>query len=505
MDLISVDDMKIVDENSTYLGVPSSLLMENAGNGVSRVVQSQLDSKNKNKIVVFAGTGNNGGDGFVAARHLAGNPLNEVKVFLVGNPDKIRTNDAKLNWNAILSMDSIEKLQIRDSSEIELYFEKFQEADIIVDALLGTGIYGKIREPIASIIKYINKLDVKKVSIDIPSGMNPETGKVTDICVKADVTVTFHKAKPGLLKNDQKVGKLEIVSIGIPPEAEYIAGPGDLRFVAKKRKTDSHKGDFGKVLVIGGSDQYCGAPAIASLAALKTGSDLVIIVAPKSIATPLRSYSPNLIVRDYPDNFLTPEIITEIKKYIEWASSIIIGPGLGLRDETVKAVNQIIELIKIKKRPILIDADAIKSIADNKNILKGTQTVITPHLGEFKIFTKNKVILSENILERAKIVNKLAKEYNTTILLKGNFDIIANGARFKINKTGTPAMTVGGTGDCLSGIIGSLLGRKISPFRSAVAGAFLCGKAGELAEKEANGPHILATDLLKYIPFQNFL
>jgi NAD(P)H-hydrate epimerase len=224
---------------------------------------------------------------------------------------------------------------------------------------------------------------------------------------------------------------------------------------------------------------------------------------PKSIANALRNYSPNIIIREYNNDFLTPENIPEFQDLFEWSDSIIIGPGLGKNSETFEAISQIIK--KIKAVPTVIDADAIKALADNKGLIKGKQVVITPHLGEFKIFTKNQVEIPENNMERAEKIREYAEKHDITILLKGPVDIIANKYRYKLNKTGTPAMTVGGTGDCLAGILGSLLGRKFDLFRSATAAAFLCGKIGELAEQKAHGPHIMATDLLKYISFKNFL
>ncbi|TFF89266.1 MAG: NAD(P)H-hydrate dehydratase [Promethearchaeota archaeon] len=504
MNTISVDDMRIVDENSTNLGIPSILLMENAGNGLSRIIRSNLDINKENNIVIFSGTGNNGGDGFVAARHLTNLPNLTVKMVLVGNSKRIRSDEAILNWKIINNMDIIQILNIRDSTDLEKIKEKIDNFDVIIDAILGTGISGKLREPVASVIKYINESSGLKVSVDVPSGMDPDTGNVHDNCVNADITATFHKAKAGLIENE-KVGKLEVINIGIPPEAEYIVGTGDLRYITQKRDTESHKGDFGKILVIGGSDQYSGAPAIAGLSAYRTGSDLVIIIAPEKISAPLRSYSPNLIIREYSSDFLTPEDIENNSDLIDWADSIIIGPGLGKRRETYKAVQMFFKTIKNKETPILIDADAIKALADKKDLIKDHKVVITPHFGEFKIFTNDKYTIPKDSLERAHLIKRIANRYNITILLKGSIDIISDGERYKLNKTGTPAMTVGGTGDCLSGIVGSLLGMKYNTFRAATAGAFLCGKAGELAEKKAKGPHIMATDLLKHISFENFL
>ena len=204
-ELISTEDMTIIDENSSYLGIPTLILMENAGRGIAHVLQSKVDTKDKD-IVIFAGLGNNGGDSFVFARHIC-KDCKKVHLLLIGDQVKIRTDNAKINWNAVQKMDfSIEKSIIRDSSDLKPYLD--MRADIIIDGLLGTGIRGKIREPVASAIDLINKLNGFKVAVDVPSGMNPDTGAIADIAVKADLTVTFHKTKQGLVKNKKLTGEI---------------------------------------------------------------------------------------------------------------------------------------------------------------------------------------------------------------------------------------------------------------------------------------------------------
>ncbi len=497
---ISSEDMAIIDENSNYLGISTILLMENAGRELARVLQSKFDLKSKT-ILIFAGTGNNGGDGFVLARHLS-TSCKAIKVILVGDPNKLRTEITRQNWFAIKNMDfSIQIQIIRDSSDfLDLGIEK--EEFIIVDALLGTGVQGKIREPIASGIKLINSSNVKKISIDIPSGMNPDTGEISDIAVKSDITVTFHKIKKGLLKNKLYSGELITVEIGIPPEAEFIVGPGDLRLILKGRPSESHKGDFGKVLVIGGAggEYYSGAPALSGLAAIRTGADLVNLAAAKSISNVIRGYSPDLIVRDLPGDHLSEKALKTLNPLLEWASAVIIGPGLGTDPETLETILLLLKKIHSLKVPVLVDADAIKAMANDNTILSGIPAVITPHFGEYKILTGIDLSKINDSLERLKTVHKSAKELGITLLVKGKEDFISDGIHAKINRTGTPAMTVGGTGDVLSGIVGCLLSQNFLPFRAANAGAFINGLAGEFAEKARFGPHITASDLLEFIP-----
>jgi NAD(P)H-hydrate epimerase len=498
-DLISSEEMAIIDENTNYLGIPTSLLMENAGRELARVVQSKVDMTNKS-VIIFAGTGNNGGDSFVLARHIS-RFANQVQVVLIGDSSKIKTPESKLNWAALLNMEfSIKISIIQDSSELKNL--KIGNPDIIIDGLLGTGVQGKIREPIASAINLINSLEGVKVAVDIPSGMNPDTGVVEEIAVKADYTITFHKIKQGLVENKEYSGEIIPVSIGIPPEAEFIVGPGDLRFVIKKRPAESHKGDFGKILVVGGGggNFYSGAPTLAGLAALITGADLVNIAAPSSVSSTIRNYSPDLIVRDLPGNYLSESAIEPLEPLLEWATAIIIGPGLGLESETIDTILVILEKIHQLKTPVVVDADAIKAMAGNKEILKRIPAVITPHFGEFKILTGIDLISVTDSYERLQVVRNSAKEFGMTFLVKGKDDLISDGQNAKMNRTHTSAMTVGGTGDVLSGIVGCLLGQNYPPFRAANAAAFINGLAGKYAEKRRYGPHIVATDLLKFIP-----
>ncbi|NVM56416.1 MAG: NAD(P)H-hydrate epimerase, partial [Candidatus Helarchaeota archaeon] len=213
-ELISTEDMTIIDENSSYLGVPTILLMENAGRELARIVQSKENIEDKS-ILIFAGMGNNGGDSFVFARHICKH-CKEVQLVLLGDINKIRTNIAQTNWAALQNKDfSIEIHIVRESSDLRAI--SVQNSDVIIDGLLGTGVSGKIREPIASAIKLINDLKGFKVAVDVPSGMNPDTGEVKDIAVKANITVTFHKIKRGLIKNKEYTGEIIPVDIGIPP------------------------------------------------------------------------------------------------------------------------------------------------------------------------------------------------------------------------------------------------------------------------------------------------
>ncbi len=501
----TVEEMVAIDINSEYLGVSRLLLMENAGAEIARSIKEKMNIKDK-KIVIVAHTGNKGGDGFVAARHLA-NLGAKVNVVLIGDPKTIRTSEAKRNWEILQSMESsINIIVVQGSARLYLLEEALREATVIVDALLGTGVKGELRPPISNAVQMINeagKAGALIVAIDLPTGINPDTGEILGTAVEANLTVTHHKPKIGLLTEKAKkyVGELKVANIGVPPEAELFAGPGDVLIALKKRKLTAHKGDFGRIVIVGGSKDYSGAPALAALAALRAGSDLTIIIAPKAISTSIRGYSPNLIVRDYEGEYLNKSGVELALAEIKRADAVIVGPGLSLKEQVVNAVQNLLEEVKKIKVPVVVDADAIKACAGKTEVISGLSCIITPHAGEFKILTGIQ-LPPENSggwKKRMEIVRREAENLKATILLKAHYDIISDGVKVKVNRTGNPGMTVGGTGDVLAGIAAAFLAWGNPPIKAATAAAFINGLAGDLAVEE-KGYHILATDVIGKIP-----
>ncbi|HEY0089375.1 MAG TPA: NAD(P)H-hydrate epimerase, partial [Candidatus Lokiarchaeia archaeon] len=335
---ITSEEMGIRDDNSKWLGIPKSHLMECAGYSFAIEIINKYNLKESSKVAIFCGMGNNGGDGFVVAKHLSSLGIN-VLVILVGTPENIRTTEAKINWNIISNhlIYSIRTEIIRDSSDIGkigMIIEDEKGFNLIVDGLLGTGIKGKIREPISSAIDLINVLKEQEniivVSIDMPSGLDPNTGRVIDKAVKSDLVITFHRSKKGLKVDNDYIKEIIIKPIGIPQEAILFVGIGDLIPTLKIRKIDNHKGQFGRLLVVGGSKNYSGAPAYSSLTGIHFGCDLVITYTPQVVGDVIRSYSPNMIVRTSPGDWLNLDAFEEIKILIDWSNSIVIGPGLGL-------------------------------------------------------------------------------------------------------------------------------------------------------------------------------
>ena len=496
--MISGKEIKVLDKNAEFYGTPTIRLMENAGKGIADFIIKELKPKNK-EILFLCGTGNNGGDGFVAARHLS-NKYNVV-VFLTGKKEDVKTDISKTNFQ------KLKNIKIYDIDSINKIEELISKSEVIVDSMLGIGLSGNLREPYLTIVKKIKAVKNKIIiSVDVPIGLG------TNNTVKPDYTITFHDIKKGM--NKENSGDIRMVDIGIPKKAVDYVGPGELSTYYPIPKKDSHKGENGRLLIIGGGPYY-GAPALSSFAAQRTGVDLVFVATPKKVARAITSYSPllikpvrlakdvaklspTLIVKELSDeNYLVSDDVKIVESLIKKIDTLLIGPGLGSEDSTQKAVEKIISIFVKNKKSIVIDADAIKVVGKKPYLLKNSQAVLTPHTGEFKELTGVK--LSNDLDERKKNVEKWAKKLGITIILKGPIDIISNGKETKLNDVHNESMTVGGTGDVLAGIIGALLSKGVEPFNAARTGIFINGAAGNLAFKK-HSYGLIATDLIEEIP-----
>ena len=498
--MISNKEVKVLDINSEYYGVKTNNLMENAGKGVSDFIKNNLKIKEIN-ILVVCGKGNNGGDGFVTARYLSNKY--KVTLLLLSKESEIHSKIAKNNFKKLKKC----SLKILNIKSVKNFDNLLKENKTIVDAMLGVGITGSLKEPYKTIVKKINIQKNKTIiSVDIPTGFS------TDLSIKPNYTITFHDKKENM--NKKNCGKIKIVDIKIPKKAEEYIGPGELITFYKKPDKNSHKGKNGVVLMLGGGP-YTGAPALSTFAALRTGADLVFITTPKTSAKAITSsskefikakrlakeiskLSPNLIIKELNhENKLVLDDFKIIKEYIKKADSVIIGPGLGKNPETKKTIIKIFKELKKLKKSIVIDADAIEVAGENKESIKNTNTIITPHTREFTKLTNVKI--SNDINKTKKEVKKWAEKLGVTILLKGPIDIISDGENIKLNDIHNEAMTVGGTGDVLAGICGCLLSKKIKPYNAARMAAFINGEAGNYAfEKRSYG--LISTDIIDEIP-----
>jgi len=488
-DAITSREMRALEVNAEYFGVSLLQLMENAGRNVAAEIASRFPREQK--VAIFCGLGGNGGDGFVAARHLLAQGF-KVAVVLAGKGVDIHHAAALKNWCALQPLrESIQIHEVTDSSAIPNV-----NADIVVDALLGTGTKGKLKPPVTQMVEYINGLAAYKIAVDVPTGIDSDTGEVLGNAVKANLTVTFHKSKTGLRDAKKYVGELIVRDIGLPDEMAKFAGPGDVLLVKKTRTASAHKGDFGRLLVIGGSEVFSGAPALVSLAALRSGVDLVYLAAPAKTAYAVSSMSPDLITLKLKGDHLSPANVASLQPYLETVDAVVMGPGLGLHAETRDFVKACMAAVESAGKSLLLDADGLKAFAEFKRALK-VPLVLTPHAGEYAVLAGRK--LSESLEERVAEVQETAAELKAVVLLKGQVDVVCDAKRVKLNFTGNPGMTVGGTGDVLSGIVGALLAQKADAFEAAVAGAFVNGAAGDFVAGN-RGYHLVATDLLDWIP-----
>lgn len=499
--------MMVTDYNCEYLGLSRLCLMESAGKSLAEEVGkiAVYTFAKPVKVVIFTGSGGNGGDGFVAARYLL-NRGYDVDIYML--KENIRSDDAKTNLEILENMKPrLSRLNIynlktlEDINSCEVAQSKDSEF-VIVDGLLGTGIHGKLQTNIKRAIEIINESNGITISVDVPSGMDPLTGEINDLAVVPDYTISFHKIKTGVRDAEEElVGGLVTADIGIPFEAEYFVNYGDFLRL-KNRDSSSHKGNNGRLLVIGGSKDYSGAPAIAGMAAIGAGADLVYVASPQNAAEAIKSTSPDLIVKSLEGDKLSLKHSDEILSLVDNVDSILIGPGAGIDEDTSKLFN--ILVTKIKK-PIVLDADALKQV--ELSLIKNREDIIlTPHIFEFKSFFKvgNDLKLDMDSYDFSKVdgniteFQKIIRQIKGTVVVKGKYDLILSGNKFKINKSGNAGMTVGGTGDALAGISASLLSQGLSSFDSASLATFINGLAGDEAYN-IKGNGFSATDLVSYI------
>lgn len=483
------------------LGIPGIILMENASRAVAAIVEDILDRQLSLKnVLIFAGKGNNGGDGFAVARYLK-NLGSAVLVFLIGEKGMLR-GDAKFNCELFerLGGDTIEIVAEKDLEEIKV------DADLWIDALLGTGFEGEVRGLYARAIDIMNSSQAPVLSIDIPSGIEADTGRSSKWAVQANQTVTFGLIKQGFYFSPGRelAGEVLVADIGIPPEAidrqnimlEEIEGE-DVVEVIPNRHPTSHKGDAGHVYVVAGSPGMTGASVLAAKSALKTGCGLVVVGIPKSLSSIIEIKLTEAMSQPLPESAnggLSIEGFDQILARSKWADCMVIGPGLGVEKETGKLLEKLLLTVKC---PIVIDADGLNLLAGRKKILENLpeNVVLTPHPGEFLRLTG--LTKGDLTKDRVIAVRECARKWKTVIVLKGSPTLIggANGSVY-INTTGNPGMATGGSGDVLSGIIGSLIAQGMDTLEAAWAGVFIHGSAGDSAKQRFGVRSMVAGDIV---------
>ena len=509
MKMANPDQMKRIDQLAiSKYKIRGVILMETAAQRVAEKAREMLgESLFDKKTVIIAGKGNNGGDAFAAARHLHqwGCPVTMVSLApfeqIKGEPEI---------YVGILEQLGVDINCLYREEDLPVIEKLVKEADLVIDGIFGTGIYGDITGFIANVITAVNNSTAKVLSIDIPSGINGSTGQVCSAAVKADETVTFALPKPGLFQypGAKYAGNISIADIGIPPDAVNEVNPNgrliDSRAVADflpERPADGHKGTFGKLMIISGSAGMSGSGTLAARAAFKTGSGLVYLAVPKSLAFIYNVAVPEAITLQMQDDdgIITSDNLEALKYISNTMDVAVIGPGLSTKPQVSNWVGNFVAECR---KPIVIDADALNIIAKQPHILleRKAPTVITPHPGEFSRLTG----LPVEDIQKNRIDEALgfSSKYNVTVVLIGAGTVIANpNGEYFVNPTGHPGMAVAGSGDVLAGIIGSLIGQGVNHEKACAAGVFIHGRCGEiLAGLNSGQSGFLAGELCGLIP-----
>ncbi|MFP3289484.1 MAG: NAD(P)H-hydrate dehydratase [Candidatus Micrarchaeota archaeon] len=487
---ISAEEMHAIELNCSSLGISTAQLMENAGSAVANFIKEILK---KGSILFFCGTGNNGGDGFVAARMLSKDY--NVEIIIVGDKE-IKQGPALSNFHAISKSPFI-KIHYYTDLDKEEVNSIIKKSDLIVDAIFGTGFRGELKGIYKDAVLAINNSGKKVVAIDVPSGFSKES----KLYVRANYTITFHRIKEGMgaLRN------VIVKDIGIPIDAELFAWPGDLYLASKPISIYASKRERGMLVIIGGSRVYHGAPihallSASSIASLRTGAGYTVLYVPNAILDVVRKLSQNQIVRPAGEDHIS--FTDELKRDIDKAQAIVIGMGITKEKQAQDACQKIVSYALSNGKKAVVDADGISAIAGMLGVKRiyATNLLITPHDSEFYQFSGIKLKHEDsNIFDRVEAAKKVAKEKGINILLKGHNTIITNGEKTKINMANTANLSTMGTGDVLSGIIGAFAAMGNDLFEAAVAGAYLHSKAGEVLAME-KGNHIIASDLIDKIP-----
>lgn len=488
--------------------IPGIVLMENAGNAVARVVGEYLGGVRDKKICIIAGKGNNGGDGYVAARQLY-NQGARIKVFLIGCLAEDLTGDARTNMDILIQM-GISITPVAAERDWDIAELAFSLADCLVDALLGTGIYGELKPEFRQAVELVNKSGRPVVAVDIPSGVEADTGQIRTTAVRAIKTVTLGLFKPGLLlyPGAEYAGEVVTANIGIP--VELLENPAikqnwitaeQVGYILPKRKNDAHKGTAGRVTVVAGSRGLTGAAALASMAALRAGAGLVTLCIAASLNNIMEVKLTEVMTCPLPDRAgdgcLTTEAAAAVVAAAGHSGVLAIGPGLGTEEETQMAVRQI---LLETETPLVIDADALSALAGQPELWQDLKAlaVLTPHPGEMARLTG--LTSSQVNADRIAVARQAAGEWGCIIVLKGAPTVVAfPDGEVYLNSTGNAGMATGGTGDVLTGIIAGLIAQGLSSHEAAVAGVFVHGRAGDFAAE--NGKiGLVAGDLLQMLP-----
>ena len=514
MQILLADEMRALDRAAEEeIGIPGLVLMENAGRAVADAAEKLLGSCCHKKLLIFAGKGNNGGDGSGAGRWLH-NRGAEVTLVLACTAEELSGSAAdELQYYIACGATVLEVTDADDNLRFAEIENLALQADLLIDALLGTGFSGKMRSLFIRLCGCINRVKEKNpacqvLAVDIPTGVNADTGEADGSAVRADATVTMALPKLGLYlyPGAEHTGAIQVADIGMPASLlkeaagnRILLTKEQVKALLPDRPKNAHKGSAGRVAVAAGSCGYVGAAALSSFAAVKGGSGLVSLLTPENTREILAIKLTEVMVKGLPvynDRLVMEEAMEVVSEALEKADVLAIGPGFGVSEETGSLIREILVTTAV---PCVIDADAITALKDHTELLSHmlAEKVLTPHPGEMARITG--IRISEIEKNRVEVARLYAEKWQAVIVLKGAPTVIAlpDGTVY-LNTTGTPAMATGGSGDVLTGLIAALIGQGLTVADAAVAGVYIHGLAGELAAKGSVG--LAATELLQMLP-----
>lgn len=499
MKLATRDAIREIDRRAiSELGINGLILMENAGRSASSVICAEFP--HARSVAIFAGSGNNAGDGFVVARHLRSRGLS-VATYLTSPPEKF-TGDALTNFLALRNIGG-------DIRLLEGGFGCYTPSDVVVDALFGTGLTRQVEGFYRDVIEFINSLPAPKVALDLPSGLDADTGHPLGVCVRAQVTVTFILPKLGLATypGAEYAGKVYLAPLTTPPFLEdaipyEIVDFKTLRAFFRPRRQDTHKGTYGHLLVLAGSPGKTGAATLSAIGALRVGTGLVTVGVPESL-NPI--FETNLIeamtepLPETPRHTLGRQALEPALSLLsERKTALVIGPGISTEEDTASFVMEVLAEARV---PVVVDADAITCVARDPKVLLRMKApcVLTPHPGEMSRLCG--IETADIQSNRPQVARDFAAKYNVYLVLKGARTVVASpDGKVFINPTGNAGMASGGMGDVLSGAIGGFLAQRIPPLQAATLGVFLHGFAGDLARRKVGEAGMIATDVAAHLP-----
>lgn len=503
MKILTVDQMKTEERLSDEMGVTYKRLMENAGCAAAAFIRKTLSDISGRNFMIFCGNGNNGGDGLVVARKLFEEGANVIVVLCGGMP---RSDEAKYMYKCVIQAGITMLDFVLDRKKVD---ELLGGADIIIDALFGTGFEGEFREPYDEIAEMINSDIAVKISLDIPSGVNARTGLCAKNSVKANFTVSFEAAKPGhiLLPGKENCGKIEIVDIGIPYEVKkqveqncFLTSEEMVFSSIRKRPRFSNKGTFGKLLCITGSSNFPGAGALSALSAMKAGAGITTVATTEKVVSMIASRIPEATFLPLPENSdgtISAVAKEKLMPFLENVDAVLIGCGIGRGEDSAELVEFVLENANCT---VVLDADGINAIVGRPEVIKKAKQIpiITPHIGEMARFCKTSI--AQTVESRMEIASETAEKCGAIVVLKDATTVIAepNGDVY-FNSTGNPGLSKGGSGDCLAGIIASFAAQGYIETSCAVCGVYLHGLAADNAAKELSEYGMLPSDIPNYL------